>query len=374
MRVGARVGPLSASTSGSGCANLLIYMIVLGVIALFLGWPLMLGTWIATKFGAEEQSTAWNVAGWALEVPWLLLLLLAAIGYFGSSRSTRRTGRSRQSQRGGDRRPAPPASPERAVEASIGNAPIPEVSATSDGSAAARTASEAAARDAAARERAAELKGEEVARQEAERAAKAAVKDSLAKAKAQQRAAEDSRRSSDRASRRDERVSAEASRSRRLTHTAASVASGNVVVIDGSHTRVTLDDENLTIDGTNRLSRTALTGSSWKSLVLARAEITSVHLTPAGRATAGTFDIVMAGGERHAVRFLPKQEGGFRRLVRAINGPAIRVETAARSSHDQPPDVSPTVLAGRPPDWYPNPVGPGLRYWDGSQWTPHVSE
>ena len=35
VRVGARVGPLSASTSGSGCANLLIYMIVLGVIALF---------------------------------------------------------------------------------------------------------------------------------------------------------------------------------------------------------------------------------------------------------------------------------------------------------------------------------------------------
>jgi Protein of unknown function (DUF2510) len=31
--------------------------------------------------------------------------------------------------------------------------------------------------------------------------------------------------------------------------------------------------------------------------------------------------------------------------------------------------VAPPVAAGPPPAWYPNPSGPGQRYWDGANWT-----
>jgi hypothetical protein len=37
-----------------------------------------------------------------------------------------------------------------------------------------------------------------------------------------------------------------------------------------------------------------------------------------------------------------------------------------------PPPAGQATTAGPPPGWYPNPQGPGLRYWNGHQWTSHI--
>jgi collagen type III alpha len=55
--------------------------------------------------------------------------------------------------------------------------------------------------------------------------------------------------------------------------------------------------------------------------------------------------------------------------------PGARQETkhepaiAARAAVE---DVQPAPTALPPADWYPNPTGPGLRWWNGQQWTDHT--
>lgn len=39
-----------------------------------------------------------------------------------------------------------------------------------------------------------------------------------------------------------------------------------------------------------------------------------------------------------------------------------------------PPTQNPPPPVAVAPGWYPDPRGQGLRWWDGRQWTPHVSE
>lgn len=50
-------------------------------------------------------------------------------------------------------------------------------------------------------------------------------------------------------------------------------------------------------------------------------------------------------------------------------GDLVRVEHLAQPARSAPPPPPPTVPAG----WYPNPTGPGQRYWDGQQWTEHTA-
>jgi Protein of unknown function (DUF2510) len=51
-----------------------------------------------------------------------------------------------------------------------------------------------------------------------------------------------------------------------------------------------------------------------------------------------------------------------------------RQQTEPESAHtaieDVAPDPLPPVLP--PANWYTNPTGPGLRWWDGTQWTEHT--
>jgi len=54
--------------------------LLIGAILLLVEWPWLLGTWIAVKFGASMDSPARTAAGWALEIPYLILVVLLIAG------------------------------------------------------------------------------------------------------------------------------------------------------------------------------------------------------------------------------------------------------------------------------------------------------
>lgn len=78
--VGVGVGPFSAGTSwrskgprrGGG---LLAWLILCGVFLLIVGWPYLLGTYIAVQCGAWNPSTGRFVVGWFFEVVYIAVLV-----------------------------------------------------------------------------------------------------------------------------------------------------------------------------------------------------------------------------------------------------------------------------------------------------------
>lgn len=67
--IGGGIGPVrvGVSTSGNGCLSGIAYFFVLCIVVLLVGWPYLLGTWLAVQFGAGPDSTARSVSGWGLE-------------------------------------------------------------------------------------------------------------------------------------------------------------------------------------------------------------------------------------------------------------------------------------------------------------------
>lgn len=94
---GVGVGPVSAGGSwhrrgrrggsSSGGATLFALVLMLAAVVFVVGWPYLLGTWIAVKSGAANPSTARTAVGWILEVPWLGLLVLLSIAAVVGKRS-----------------------------------------------------------------------------------------------------------------------------------------------------------------------------------------------------------------------------------------------------------------------------------------------
>lgn len=75
IRIGGRIGPVSASTNGRGCG-----WIFLAIAAIaFVGWPFVAGRWVAEKLGGGPDLQ--NVIGWVLEIPWAILLIVGYIGW-----------------------------------------------------------------------------------------------------------------------------------------------------------------------------------------------------------------------------------------------------------------------------------------------------
>jgi hypothetical protein len=58
--------------------------------------------------------------------------------------------------------------------------------------------------------------------------------------------------------------------------------------------------------------------------------------------------------------------------ARAVARQETAHESAMAAARAAVEDVRPAPTALPPADWYPNPSGPGLRWWDGQQWTDHT--
>jgi hypothetical protein len=67
--VGTGIGPVrvGASTSAGGCFTFIGYFFVICVLALLVGWPYLLGTWLAVQLGAGLDSSARAVTGCVFE-------------------------------------------------------------------------------------------------------------------------------------------------------------------------------------------------------------------------------------------------------------------------------------------------------------------
>lgn len=62
--------------------------VLLFIAFLFFAWPYLLGTWLAVQLGADNPSTARDVAGWSLEVLWLTFLGAIVVGAWLDKRRT----------------------------------------------------------------------------------------------------------------------------------------------------------------------------------------------------------------------------------------------------------------------------------------------
>ncbi|TAK68719.1 MAG: DUF2510 domain-containing protein [Actinomycetota bacterium] len=112
-------------------------------------------------------------------------------------------------------------------------------------------------------------------------------------------------------------------------------------------------------------------------------DIATVDYRDANIVRNGRLDIRTKGGRRHQLHFLKKHTAGFaalyEELTRAL-AERSQVDPVAHEGSwpatvklrivpDLPPPPPPDVPAG----WYPNPHGPGQKYWDGSGWTEHTA-
>ncbi len=84
--VGVGVGPFSVGTSwrGSGGGGLLAWLVVGTIFFLILGWPYLLGTYLAVQWGAFNPSTERFVLGWCFET----VYVGALAAWFVKARST----------------------------------------------------------------------------------------------------------------------------------------------------------------------------------------------------------------------------------------------------------------------------------------------
>lgn len=62
------------SSTGSAGGALIVALLVLATAG-----PYFLGAWLAVRFGADNPSTARTVTGWLFELPWLVVVAVAAI-------------------------------------------------------------------------------------------------------------------------------------------------------------------------------------------------------------------------------------------------------------------------------------------------------
>jgi Protein of unknown function (DUF2510) len=93
---------------------------------------------------------------------------------------------------------------------------------------------------------------------------------------------------------------------------------------------------------------------------------------------------VKASWPRHhvVVEVAPRRRFGVRKVtLRTLDGTTIRLQAVVTARWVDPvlTDLAQLAATGvgqasvATSDWYSNPVGAGLRYWDGQHWTPHVS-
>lgn len=84
--LGVGVGPFSAGTSwrGGGGGGFLSWLILGGIFLLIVGWPYLLGTYIAVQCGAWNPSTSRFVVGWFFEV----IYIAALVAWFVIGRAT----------------------------------------------------------------------------------------------------------------------------------------------------------------------------------------------------------------------------------------------------------------------------------------------
>ncbi len=64
---------------GSGCGSCLGVAFLLVFVYLAVGWPYLLGTWIATELGAAPDSREGALVGWLLEIVYITALVIVGV-------------------------------------------------------------------------------------------------------------------------------------------------------------------------------------------------------------------------------------------------------------------------------------------------------
>ena len=132
----------------------------------------------------------------------------------------------------------------------------------------------------------------------------------------------------------------------------------------GYGVEVTLGPTTLRLHPTNKAAGTALTSKRGSGdVVLSRAQVSSVAYKAPGRLINGELTVSTTEGGSYRVHVLHKHGDAFAILRDALSGATPTVAD---------PVAAPVAAAMPPADWYPNPEGPGRRYWDGNQWTEHL--
>ncbi|MBO0884130.1 MAG: hypothetical protein J2P17_28135 [Mycobacterium sp.] len=68
---------------------LVVAVVLIAVAPAVIGWPYLLGTWIAVQAGAHNPSAARDVVGWILETPYLAAMFALVVLYYRASNRQR---------------------------------------------------------------------------------------------------------------------------------------------------------------------------------------------------------------------------------------------------------------------------------------------
>jgi hypothetical protein len=86
------------------------------------------------------------------------------------------------------------------------------------------------------------------------------------------------------------------------------------------------------------------------------------------------MEVVLHAARAHEIpdRWLVEQFGSNDDGARSSNDTRDQPEVLAVGSGGGVAAVEVDVISLPPADWYPDPSGAGLRWWDGAQWTQHT--